>query len=70
LRQFIQKSNSNEQVDKVLNQVRSYIKGNENLIKQAVNGWTRVLHVKYGTDYAQAEGDSFVNELRKQLRDD
>jgi len=50
LRQFIQKSNSNEQVDKVLNQVRSYIKGNENLIKQAVNGWTRVLHVKYGTD--------------------
>lgn len=70
LRQFIQKSNSNEQVDKVLNQVRSYIKGNENLIKQAVNGWTRVLHVKYGTDYAQAEGDSFVTELRKQLRDD
>ena len=70
LRQFIQKSNSDEQVDKVLNQVRSYIKDNENLIKQAVNGWTRVLHVKYGTDYAQAEGDSFVNELRKQLRDD
>jgi hypothetical protein len=70
LRQFIQKSNTNEQVDKVLDQVRDYIKDNSDLTKQAMNGWIRVLHVKYGTDYAQAEGASFVSELKKQLKVD
>jgi hypothetical protein len=67
LRQFIQKSNTNELVDTVLDQVRSYIKNNDDLTKQAMNGWIRVLHVKYGTDYAQAEGASFVDELKKQM---
>ena len=70
LRQFIQKSNTNERVDKVLNQVRAYVKDDADLTRQAMNGWIRVLHVKYGTDYAQTEGAAFVNELKKQLKVD
>ncbi len=67
LRQFIQKTNSDKMVDQVMDQVREYIKGDEDLTTQAMNGWIRVLHVKYGTDYAQTQGAAFVAELKKQL---
>lgn len=66
LRSFIQRTNSNERVDQVLGQVREYVKGNDDLTKQAIDGWRRVLAVKYGTEYAQKEGLNFVKELRKQ----
>ena len=47
LRQFIQRSNSNQHVDSVLEQVKVYIKDNADLTQQAMDGWIRVLHVKY-----------------------
>jgi hypothetical protein len=54
-------------VDQVLNQVRDYIKDNNDLTKQAMNGWIRVLAVKYGTEYAQTKGAALVEELKKQV---
>ncbi len=65
LRRFIQPSNDNERVDKVLAEVREYIKGNDDLTKQAIGGWTRVLHLKYGTEYAHKAGQTMVDELTK-----
>jgi hypothetical protein len=67
LRSFIQRTNSDERVDQVLNQVRDYIKDNNDLTKQAMNGWIRVLAVKYGTEYAQTKGAALVEELKKQV---
>ena len=65
LRRFIQKSNDDDAVDKVLAEVKQYIQGNDGLTKQAVDGWTRVLHLKYGTDYAQKAGQSWLEKLKK-----
>jgi len=65
LRRFIQKSNDDASVDKVLAEVQEYIRGNEGLTQQAVAGWTRVLHLKYGTEYAQKAGQTWLEKLRK-----
>ncbi|MBT5928049.1 MAG: hypothetical protein HOH33_15690 [Verrucomicrobia bacterium] len=54
----------------VLDQVKAYIKDDTDLTKQAMNGWIRVLHVKYGTDYAQTQGATFVSELKKQFNEE
>ena len=35
------------------------------LTKQAVDGWIRVLYLKYGTEYAQKAGKDFVEKLKK-----
>jgi len=68
LRQFIQKTNSDERVDQVLAKVREYVQGDKDLTSQAVNGWIRVLHVQYGTEYAQKQGAAFVAELKKTIQ--
>lgn len=67
LRQYIKKSNTDGDVDRILDQVRAYIKGKPALHKQAVDGWTRVLHFKdrYGTAYAVEQGQAFLIELTK-----
>lgn len=65
LRSFIQLSNDNAAVDRVLKEVAEYVKGNADLTRQAVDGWTRVLFLKYGTEYAQTTGKQFVEQLRK-----
>lgn len=65
LRRFIQKSNDDTTVDKVLAEVQDYIKGNDDLTKQTINGWIRVLHIKYGTEYAQKAGQVMVDKLKK-----
>lgn len=65
LRRFIQKSNDDATVDKVLAEVTEYVKGSDDLTKQAVNGWTRVLHLKYGTEYAQKAGQTWLEKLKK-----
>jgi hypothetical protein len=66
LRRFIQPSNDDATVDKVLAEVEAYVKGNPDLTKQAIDGWTRVLHIPYGTVYAQKAGKTFVEKLKKQ----
>ncbi len=65
LRRFIQKSNDDATVDKVLAEVQDYIKGNDDLTKQTIKGWVRVLHIKYGTEYAQKSGQAMVDKLKK-----
>ena len=65
LRGFIQPTNSDTRVDEVLKEVGAYIKGKPELEKQAYDGWIRVLHLKYGTPYAQTVGQKFVDALKK-----
>jgi hypothetical protein len=65
LRQFIRPTNDVPAVDKLLADVKSHIKGNPELTKQAVDGWTRILHFgdHYGTDYARKVGREFLESL-------
>jgi hypothetical protein len=65
LRRFIQRSNDDATVDKVLAEVEEYVRGNESLTRQAMDGWTRVLHLKYGTEYAQKAGQTWLEKLKK-----
>ena len=65
LRRFIQKSNDDATVDAVLKDVEAYIAGNADLKQQAIGGWTRVLHLKYGTEYAQKAGQSWLEKLKQ-----
>ena len=65
LRRFIQKSNDDATVDKVLAEVEEYVRGNESLTRQSIDGWTRALHLKYGTEYAQKAGQTWLEKLKK-----
>ncbi|MBM3831744.1 MAG: hypothetical protein FJ403_00415 [Verrucomicrobia bacterium] len=65
LRRFIQPTNDDATVDRVLADVEHYVKGDQALTKQAIGGWTRVLHLKYGTPYAHKAGQAFVDKLKK-----
>jgi len=65
LRRFIQKSNDDATVDKILADVEDYVRSNEGLTRQAIDGWTRVLHLKYGTEYAQKAGETWLEKLKK-----
>jgi hypothetical protein len=65
LRAFIQPSNDDKDVDRILADIESYVKGNSDLTRQAIDGWTRVLFLKYGTEYAQRSGKTFVERLKK-----
>ena len=67
LRQFIRPTNDVPAVDKLLADVKSHIKGNPELTKQAVDGWTRILHFgdHYGTDYARKVGREFLESLNQ-----
>jgi hypothetical protein len=65
LRSFINKGNDPATVDRLVKEVRTYVKGNPDLTRQAVGGWTRVLYLKYGTEYAQKAGQAMVEELGK-----
>ena len=65
LRSFIQKTNDDATVDRVAGEVQDYVKGNTDLTKQAIDGWTRVIYLKYGTDYALKAGQSLVAKLKE-----
>jgi hypothetical protein len=67
LRQFIRKTNDASQVDAVLKEVRALIAGNDDLRRQAIDGWTRILHFgdRYGTDYAREQGRAFLAGLKQ-----
>ena len=60
LRQFIQKTNTDADVDRVLNQMKAHAGNNAGLLQQACDGLTRVISVKYGTPYAQKAGRAFI----------
>jgi hypothetical protein len=65
LRSFIQPSNEDAAVDRVLKEVEDYIKDSPDLKKQAIGGWERVLHLKYGTEYAQKTGKTFLEKWKR-----
>lgn len=67
LRQFIRPTNDDATVDRVLGEVETYIKDNRDLTKQALDGWTRVLHFgdRYGTPHARKKGAEFLEKLKK-----
>jgi hypothetical protein len=65
LRSFIKRDNDQAAVDRVVKEVEEYVKGDPDLTRQAIGGWTRVLHLKYGTEYAQKAGQAMVDGLKK-----
>jgi hypothetical protein len=68
LRNFIRPTNDDATVDRVLNDVKAHIKDNPELKKQAIDGWTRVLHFgdRYGTAHARKVGSEFLDSLKKE----
>lgn len=67
LRAFIQPSNTNADVDRVASDIDLYTRGKVDLIKQAHDGWVRILHLKYGTEYAQKIGAEMVKVWKTKL---
>jgi len=65
LRSFIQPDNDDAKVDRIAREVEDYVKDNPELTRQAVGGWTRVLYLKYGTEYARNAGQKLVERLKK-----
>jgi hypothetical protein len=67
LRSFIRPTNDEARVDQLLKEVKEYIKDDPNLKKQAIDGWTRVLHFgdRYGTPYSRKVGTEFLESLKK-----
>ena len=65
LRQFIQKSNTDADVDRVLSQMKEHAGNNADLLQQACDGLTRVISVNYGTPYAQKTGRAFIGRHSK-----
>lgn len=66
LRQFIRPTNDEAAVDRVLVEVKSHIKDNADLTRQAADGWTRVLHFgdRYGTPYSRQVGKEFLDSIK------
>lgn len=66
LRQFIRPTNDDATVDKLMTEIEAYIKDNAGLTRQAMNGWTRVLHFgdHYGTPYSRKVGQAFLDKLK------
>ena len=65
LRQFIQKTNTDADVDRVLAQMKEHAGNNADLLQQACDGLTRVISVNYGTPYAQKAGRAFIGRHSK-----
>ncbi|HIG81299.1 MAG TPA: hypothetical protein EYQ62_06615 [Verrucomicrobiales bacterium] len=65
LRQFIQKTNTDADVDRVLTQMKTRAGDDADLLQQACDGLTRVIFVNYGTPYAQKSGRAFIGRHSK-----
>jgi hypothetical protein len=67
LREFIRPTNDDPTVDRVLAEVKAHIAENADLKKQALDGWTRVLHFgdRYGTEYSRRVGQEFLDGLKR-----
>lgn len=66
LRQCIRPTNDDAAVDKLFKEIEAHIQGNADLIRQASNGWVRVLHFgeHYGTPYSRKSGQAFLDKLK------
>lgn len=66
LRQMIRPTNDDATVDKLSKDIETHIQGNADLIRQASNGWVRVLHFgeRYGTAHSRKLGQEFLDKLK------
>ncbi|HUF61403.1 MAG TPA: hypothetical protein VMN36_04960 [Verrucomicrobiales bacterium] len=69
LRRFIQPTNDAAAVDALLQEAREHIGDDPGLRRQAIDGWTRILHFgdRYGTGYARQSGRAFLAELQEDV---
>ncbi|MGE3308718.1 MAG: hypothetical protein AB7O66_02020 [Limisphaerales bacterium] len=67
LRRFIRATNDVATTDRILADVKVRIQDQPDLKKQAIDGWTRVLHFgdRYGNEYSRKLGREFLDELQK-----
>jgi hypothetical protein len=70
LRRFIQPSNDDATVDRLRGEVEAYVKDDAGLRKQAIDGWTRILHFgdRYGTAYARKVGQDLLAKLKAEAK--
>ncbi len=66
LRRFIRPTNDDATVDEVLKEVTAHIKDSADLKNQAKDGWIRVLHLQYGTEYSRKAGRAFLEEIQRE----
>jgi hypothetical protein len=67
LRAFIQPGITNAEVNRIAGDIDLYTRGKVDLIRQAHDGWTRILHLKYGTEYAQKLAVEMVKVWKTKL---
>ena len=67
LRSFIRPTNDDATVDRLLAEVKTYIQDSSDLKKQALDGWTRVLHFgdRYGTPHSRKVGAELLEQLKR-----
>ncbi|MBM3822551.1 MAG: hypothetical protein FJ404_06660 [Verrucomicrobia bacterium] len=67
LRNYIRPTQEAAAVDALLVEIKAYIKDSEDLKKQAIDGWTRVLHFgdRYGNEYSRKVGREFLEQLQR-----
>ena len=67
LRRFIRATNDTATTDRILADVQAHIREKPDLKKQAIDGWTRVLHFgdRYGNEYSRKVGRAFLESLQK-----
>jgi hypothetical protein len=70
LRNFVRPTQDDAAIDTLLGEIKAYIKGNPDLQKQAVDGWTRVLHFgdRYGTEYSRKVGREFLEQVKSEVK--
>jgi hypothetical protein len=64
LRAFIRQGNDEATVDRLVKQVEEYASADPGLKQQAIDGWTRVIHLNYGTEYALRQGRALIGRLQ------
>jgi hypothetical protein len=66
LRRSIRPDNDDADVDRLIAEMESYVKGNADLTRQAADGWRRILHFgdRYGTAHARKAGAALLERLK------
>lgn len=66
IRQFIRPTNDVATVDRLLTEIEGRVQGNADLTRQAIDGWTRILHFgdRYGTAHARQAAQSSLDRLK------
>jgi hypothetical protein len=67
LRRAIRPDQDDAAVDRTIAEIEAHVKGNADLTKQAIDGWTRVLHFgdRYGTAHSRKAGAALLERLRE-----